>query len=128
MKNLFGQIMRFGIVGGTAFLIDFAILWLLTDIGNINYLISNFISFTVSVIYNYILSTLWVFEIKPQSNKTKEVIAFIILSIVGLGLNQALMWLAVDIMSVNYLLAKIGATGIVMVYNFITRKALLERL
>lgn len=128
MKKLFTQIMRFGFVGGTAFVIDFAILWILTDIGNINYLASNCISFSVSVIYNYILSTLWVFDIKEGNHKVKEIIAFILLSAAGLGLSQLLMWLAVDIMSINYLLSKIGATGIVMVYNFVTRKVLLEKL
>ena len=127
MKKLLNQIIRFGLVGGSAFIIDFAVLWLLTDIVGLNYLVSNGISFTASVIYNYILSTVWVFEVKQEKNKVIELIVFIILSAIGLGLNQLLMWLAVDKMAINYMISKVVATGIVMVYNFITRKIFLEK-
>ena len=51
---------------------------------------------------------------------------FIILSIVGLGINQLIMWICVDKLGIFYMISKIGATAIVMVYNFITRKIFLE--
>lgn len=127
MEKLLKQILRFGFVGGTAFVIDFVILWLLTDIAKIDYLISNSISFAVSVVYNYILSTIWVFDTKREGKKAAELTVFIILSIIGLGLNQLLMWLAVEKVSINYMISKVIVTGIVMVYNFIARKLFLER-
>ena len=54
-KKLFVQIMKFGFVGGSAFIIDFAVLWVLTEFLGVHYLTSNVVAFTVSVIYNYIL-------------------------------------------------------------------------
>ena len=46
---------------------------------------------------------------------------------IGLGINQLIMWVSVEHMNIDYLLSKIGATAIVMVYNFITRKIFLEK-
>ena len=59
-KKLINQIFKFGIVGGLAFIIDYGILFTLTEFLNIPSLISAAISFTVSVIFNYILSIKWV--------------------------------------------------------------------
>ena len=126
-KKLFSKIIKFGFVGGTAFVIDAGLLFLLTEFCGIHYLISGMISFTASVIYNYILSVKWVFDAKKDANKTQEFIVFIVLSVIGLGINQLFMWLFVDMMHIYYMLSKIIATVIVMVYNFITRKIFLEK-
>ena len=96
MKKLIAQVLKFGVVGGTAFLIDYGIMIALTEFCGINYLISSGISFVVSVIYNYILSVHWVFDVDKDGDKKKEFIVFILLSVIGLGLNQLLMWVFVS--------------------------------
>lgn len=126
-KKLFAQIVKFGLVGGLCFFIDYGIMVALTELCGVPYLISSGISFTVSVVVNYILSMRFVFHGKENRSKTAELTVFIALSIVGLGLNQLIMWLATDVLGIFYMLSKIGATAIVMVYNFVTRKAFLER-
>lgn len=126
MKKLGKQILRFGVVGGTAFLIDYGVLFCLTEFAGFNYLVSACISFIVSVIYNYVLSILWVFDARQDRSKTAELAVFIGLSVVGLGLNQLGMWLLVDLAGIYYMLAKIVVTAVVMVYNFITRKIFIE--
>lgn len=126
-NKLFAQIIKFGFVGGTSFVIDAGILFLLTEFCGIHYLLSGAISFTASVIYNYMLSIKWVFDAKKDVNKVQELAVFIGLSVIGLGLNQLLMWLSVDIFHIYYMLSKIIATAIVMVYNFVTRKLFIEK-
>lgn len=125
MKKLFEQIVKFGLVGFLCFFIDYGIMVFLTEIININYLSSSGISFTVSVIVNYVLSLTFVFDTK-KGNKIKEFVIFVVLSVIGLGINQVLMWFCVDILGIFYMISKIGATAVVMVYNFITRKLVLE--
>lgn len=125
-NSLFQQILRFAVVGGGAFLIDYGIMIFLTEVIGINYLISSGISFTVSVIFNYIMSVKWVFNVTEDRSQTQDFLVFIVLSVIGLGINQLVMWLAVDKLGIFYMISKIGATAIVMVYNFITRKVFLE--
>ena len=51
---------------------------------------------------------------------------FIVLSVVGLGLNDLLMWVGQSLMGIDYRITKIVVTAIVMVYNFVTRKIFLD--
>ena len=128
MKKLFSQLIKFGLVGGIAFLIDYGIMVFLTEVFKIPSLISAAISFTVSVIFNYIASVKWVFDVdKEKNSKAKELIVFIILSIIGLGINELIMWIMDKQFGIYYMISKIVATIVVMCYNFITRKLFLER-
>ena len=128
MKKLSGQILRFGVVGVLAFVIDYGLLFFCTEALGINYLISSAIAFSVAVVFNYILSTLWVFDTSRNvQDKRAQFTVFIILSVIGLGLTELLMWFGTDILGIYYLITKICATGIVMIYNFVSRKILLER-
>lgn len=126
-KSLIQQLIRFGFVGGSAFLIDYGIMILLTEVFSIDYLVSSGISFSISVIYNYIMSIFWVFNVDKEKNGVTNFAIFMVLSIIGLGINQLIMWLMVDKAGVFYMFSKIVATAVVMVYNFITRKIFLEK-
>ena len=127
MKKLINQIAKFGVVGGLAFLIDYGIMALLTEVFSVNYLLSTTISFIISVIFNYIMSIFWVFDVDQDKNKRTVFTVFIVLSVIGLLLNDLFMWVFVDGMMIHYLIAKIIATFLVMIYNFITRKLFLEK-
>ena len=126
MRKLLAQIIKFGLVGFLCFFIDYGIMVFLTEVAGVHYLFSSGISFTVSVVVNYVLSLTYVFETE-KGNKIKEFIIFVVLSVIGLGINQVLMWFCVDILGIFYMISKIGATAVVMVYNFITRKMILEK-
>ncbi len=125
MKKLINQILKFGVVGGIAFVIDYGILFLLAKVIGLNELISAAISFIISLTFNYFLSTKWVFEAKKQT--PKEVIIFVLLSVVGLGINEVLIYLGTKKLGIDVMIVKLFATAIVMVYNFITRKLIIEK-
>lgn len=127
MKKLISQIIKFGFVGFLCFFIDYGIMVFLTEALKINYLISSGCSFSVSVIVNYILSIKFVFDAERDANKVKQFLVFLFFSIGGLIINQIVMWVAVDLLGIFYMISKIGATAIVMVYNFITRKLFIEK-
>ncbi|MEQ2577638.1 GtrA family protein [Hominiventricola aquisgranensis] len=127
MKKLIEQMIKFGFVGFLCFFIDWGIMVFLTEVFGINPLISSTISFTVSVTVNYILSVTFVFETDKNANKGSQFVIFVLLSIVGLGANELCMWLGTDLLGIHYMITKVGATAVVMVYNFITRKIFIEK-
>lgn len=120
------QIIRFGIVGVIATIIDFGLLYFLTDFINVHYLISSTISFVVSLIVNYYLSVKWVFDVKKKQT-IKEFMIFIFLSVIGLIINEIILYVGAHLLNVYYLICKIVATAIVMIYNFISRKIFIEK-
>ena len=119
------QIIKFGIVGVIAALVDVGVLVLLKELCDLHVLIASTISFCVSVVVNYLLSMKFVFKSKNQ-DKAKEFIIFVLLSIGGLILNQIILWIGVNFTSIYYLIVKFIAMVAVPVYNFVTRKIFLE--
>lgn len=126
MKKLLAQFMKFGIVGVIAFVIDYGFMVLLTEVFGVPYLISTTVSFIVSVIFNYFASMRFVFKRKDDMSRRREFIIFVVLSIIGLIINDVFMWLMVDFLYIDYRLSKIVVTFIVAVWNFVTRKIFLE--
>ena len=95
--------------------------------------------FCISLVYNYIMSMKFVFERRDDMNRGKEFAIFVLLSLIGLGINSAIMFFGVNGFK-KYLPelvaaypdavtagVKMFATGVVMVYNFISRKMTLEK-
>lgn len=123
MGKLFSQIIKFGVVGVIAFIIDYVVLVVCTEVFRVYYLVSSLLSFSVSTIFNFIASSSWVFE----SCRKGKFLVFVVLSVVGLGFNQVFMYVGVDLLGVYYMVAKVVSTGIVMVYNFVSRKLFLYR-
>ena len=139
MTKLIQQFLKFGVVGVICFFIDTGLYTICNFIG-IPYLISGVIGFSVSVVVNYLLSMKYVFVRRDDLSRKKEFTIYMILSIIGLILNELILFVCVDVIYGNWswlrsfmhpraaeILAKIGATGIVMVYNFVTRKIFMER-
>ena len=127
VKKLIAQFMKFGIVGVIAFLIDHGLMVALTEFFGVPYLISNTISFTVSVVFNYVASMRYVFERRDDMSRRREFIIFVVLSIIGLILNDLFMWLFVSVWFIDYRIAKIIVTVLVAIWNFVTRKIFLEK-
>ena len=127
MNKIFTQLMKFGIVGVLATIVDFSVLTILTEVFGVHYLTSAAIGFVMSTLFNYIASMRYVFNSRfGRHEKRKELVIFILLSVVGLGLNQFFMWLLVAFFSIYYIFSKVLATTLVMAWNFVSRKIFIE--
>lgn len=138
-SNSFKEIFRFVVSGGICFVVEFVVLVLLRDGCGMDTLIATALAFLVSVCVNYILCVKWVFNgIGEQGRKQK--IGFFVTSGLGLGLNVLLMYLFRLIFGEDsvvltlftkritmYMVNKIFATIIVMVWNYFTKKTILRR-
>lgn len=122
--NLFLQFFRYGFVGGFSFLVDFFLLYFFCDFCGIYYLISAVLSFIISLIVNYILSTYWVFNKNKLNNKVLEFNLFALIGIVGLVFTEILLYLFTDVLGMYYLVSKIFSTIIVLFWNFFARRVM----
>ncbi len=121
-NNTFIQLFRYTFVGGFAFIIDFSLLFVLTEYAGIHYLVSAAIALTAGLIINYFLSILWVFDKRKLVNKSVEFTLFAAIGIIGLGLNELFIWVFTEFAGLYYLLSKIVSTAIVYLWNFFARK------
>ena len=122
--NIFIQFFRYVSVGGTAFAVDFFFLYFFSDICGIYYLVSAVLSFIISVLVNYIMSTKWVFNQDNIENKVLEFNLFILISTIGLVFTEILLYLFTDVFGIYYLISKIISAIIVLFWNFIARRVM----
>jgi putative flippase GtrA len=127
MKKLFAQIFKFVIVGGLSFVIDMVFYFIFTRYFHVIEMIATIMSFSISVVFNYVMSVKFVFVSKDDLKKHHEFMIFVTLSLLGAGLNWALFYLMFYVLLIPDLITKILVAGIVMVFNFITRKIFLEK-
>ena len=121
------QFFRYIFVGGAAFIVDFASLFIFTDIFGVYYLTSAAIAFILGLIANYILSIRWVFNKRSLDNMWSEFAIFAVIGIIGLGLNELIIWLFTDYVGLFYLVSKIIAAALILFWNFFARKFTLFR-
>lgn len=129
MRQLIDQFVKFGIVGVIAFTVDYGVLMLLSQVVGIDPVISAGISFCISVVFNYLASMRFVFTHREDLSTQREFGIFIILSIIGLAINEACMLVGVSIWGDSVLAVigtKIIATAVVMLWNFWSRKRWLD--
>lgn len=121
------QLFRYVFVGGAAFIVDFSILYVLTEYGGLDYLLSAALSFTMGLMVNYLLCRLWVFGTSLCRSAALEFGVFAAVGVVGLGLNELLLWLLTDRAGLWYMLSKAVAAVVVLAWNFWARKLTLYR-
>jgi putative flippase GtrA len=117
------QFIRYFFVGGVAALVNILLLFILTDIFFIYYLLSNVLSFIAGLTVNYILSKRLVFYTN-FGNKKIEFILYGFIGGIGLVFDTGLIYFFTEIMGIYYLFSKIISTFLVFVWNFLARKFL----
>ena len=135
MKKLIEQVVKFGIVGIIALIIDVVLLNLLLLV-HLNNVVAGTISFIISLIFNYIASMKYVFKHREDMARWMELLIFVISAVIGLLINDAIIWLstlgmvqalrgtAIYMLRTN--IGKLIATVVVAVWNFVIRKWLLD--
>jgi putative flippase GtrA len=119
------QFFKYVFVGGIAYCVDFGSLFFLTEVVKIHYLVSAAIAFILGLLTNYALSIFWVFSKRTLANKRTEFLIFSMIGLVGLGLNEVIIWLFTESMHFHYLISKIFSTVVVFLWNFTARKKIL---
>ena len=112
------KIIKFGIVGFIGMCVDFLVTWLLKEKLRINKYIANSLGFTCAVINNFYLNLKWTFQVNGSQGANIYLVKFILISIVGLGLNNSFVYLFSDRLKINFYVSKVLAVVCVFIWNF----------
>ena len=129
------EVFRFGVVGGVSFVVDIAALMFFQEIcgwKNIHngILLSTALAYIVSLSAHYFMSVFWVFRDHAVKSGRDHALAgtlFVLSYAIGFALTELGMWIGVTLLAINYVIAKILVTGIVMVWNYAGQKLFVFR-
>lgn len=119
------EFVRYIIASAVALGLDTVFLFTLTSGLGINYLVSGALSFSAGLVFIYLASVTWVFDSRRLENRSGEFAIFALIGIIGLVINEVLLWLFTDIIGLFYLVSKALTISIVFGWNFSARKRIL---
>lgn len=115
------QFAKFAIVGAIGTCVDVGTLVILKEIVGLNVYVANFFSFSLAVVNNYTLNSLWTFADQEKEHR-RQIVQFIAVSVIGLGLSEILLYFFHDMLGLYYLLAKCLGVLIVLFWNFFANR------
>lgn len=111
------RFIRFGIVGASGMVVDFGVTWLCKEKFRWNKYLSNSLGFVLAATNNFIWNRLWTFQSESKA-VAREYISFFAIALIGLGLNNLIIYLLHDRWHLHFYLSKLIAIGCVTVWNF----------
>lgn len=117
MIELLLKFVKFGVVGLSGTIIDFFFTWFCKEKLKWNKFLSNSIGFTLAASSNYFLNRIWTFE-SSDPDVGREYFSFFLVSLIGLGLNNLILYLLNEKFKMNFYMAKVFAIALVVIWNF----------
>ena len=117
LQNVFFKFLKFGIVGFSGLVLDFGVTFVAKEKLRWNKYVANSLGFLVASASNFYLNRIWTFnssdpEIGWQYSK------FLVVALVGLLLNNFIVYLLTDRAKLNFYLSKFCAIVLVFFWNF----------
>jgi putative flippase GtrA len=113
-----GKVVRFLVAGGTATIVNLAILYVLTDIVGIWYLVSSALAFTLSFFVSFTMQKYWAFRNKDIEKVRSQLPMHLSLALINLVVDVVLVYVFVDIFGMWYLFAQILAAAVISLESF----------
>lgn len=124
----FKRFLRFLVVGVSGTALDFLILTALKTFFGVPTLLANTVSYSCGVINNFTLNRLWTFSESRDKHWLVQFGQFVLINLVALGLNNLIvvgLEHPLDLLlhtSKGFLVAKVIATAVVVIWNFIANR------
>jgi len=111
------KFIKFCVVGFSGMVIDFGTTWLLKEKIKVNKYIANSTGFILAASSNYLFNRFWTFHSENPRIAT-EYMSFILISAIGLAINNLIIFLLNEKIKLNFYLSKLFAIGVVTIWNF----------
>jgi len=104
---LWREVAKFGIVGGAAFIIDSGIyLWMLAGPMGDSPVKAKIVAGVVATLFSWVANRYWTFRHRRQANVVRELVMFLVMNAIGLGIAAACVWVT------KYLLGLTDTTSV----------------
>ena len=116
------RVTLFVLVGGIGFLIDGGLVTLLVEIINLDPYISRVMSFPCAISTTWYLNRRWTFSANASVRKTAEYTRYVVIQIIGAGINLAIYGLLIaniPSLAVHAILPLAAGSLIAMTFNFL---------
>lgn len=111
------KLIKFCVVGFSGVFVDFGTTWLFKEKAGFNKYVANSIGFVVAATSNYFLNRTWTFHSQNPRIIT-EYVSFFGIAVVGLLMNNILIFVLTEKFKLNFYLSKLFAIALVTVWNF----------
>ena len=125
LRQTFIELIGYGWVSALALLVDTTVLYALFQVVGWRIVPASIVSFITGAGVAYPLSTRFVFRFRQISNHFLEFFYFLTLGVVGLLVNAVVLSVAVNIVGLGLIAAKLLAAGCTFTTNFTLRRILL---
>ncbi|MCC0003189.1 MAG: GtrA family protein [Methylobacteriaceae bacterium] len=115
----------YGAASVVALAVDWGMLVALVRLAGAHYLVASGVAFMTGLAVAYALSTAFVFKGRAKYGAGVEFVGFLVTGLLGLALNQALLYVFVGKFGAPVEFAKAPTAGFVFSFNFLTRRLLL---
>jgi putative flippase GtrA len=116
-SELISKFIRYALVGFTGVLVDFSVTYLFKEYIKVSKYVANSLGFCTAVITNYLLNRYWTFGV-GQEDVFIQFGTFLLVSLIGLVMNNFIIYLLNEKLKVNFYISKIMAIGVVILWNF----------
>ncbi len=112
--------MRYLFVGGTTFVLDFGILYVLHGVFELNLAGSASFAYWISILYNFILNRHWTFSVSEKEDLKRHITIYFVLLVCNYLFTVTFVSIVGEHM--NYMLAKALAVFIQMIWTYVAYK------
>lgn len=116
------RVLCYLIIGGTAALFEWSLVYLFNLRWGWNYLVATAAAYLCSTVCHYIATNIWVFTSGVRYSRKKEFSLVLVVSTLGLLLNVLFMRIFVGGMGLPVMASKIIASALVTIWNYFSRK------
>ncbi|SEL06393.1 GtrA family protein [Parapedobacter koreensis] len=118
-SEFFAKFLRFGVVGLSGVVVDFGVTWVCKEKFRFPKYLANSLGFCVATVNNYLLNKYWTFKVFGNQGLFLEFSKFVGFALVGLLINNLVLFILHGRSKLNFYLAKLIAIAIVSVWNFL---------
>ena len=120
------RFLKFCVVGGLGVLVNMVLLWLLTEVAGLFYLVSSAVAVECAILNNFLWNEVWTFRdrvLGGSAGRLGRLLKFNTVSLGGLGINVVVLWLMTEQAGLYYLVSNLFGISAATLWNYFVNAA-----